>query len=167
MPRADCTVCKHTDVALIDQTLKAGESIRKTAKRFGVSHQAIFRHTQHDKITKRPINIEEIARIDKEIRKLHLAQTNARKRRDSTMALQIAKELRSWFVLKQKAILASIGAKQDTADAIQVPQHELIALARAMIESRIPMDREIQQWVLALAERIQATPVMDAETDER
>ena len=78
------------------------------------------------------------------------------------MALQIAKELRSWFVLKQKAILASIGAKEDTPDNAQVPQHELIALARALVESRID-DPDVRAWIVGLYERVKSDPVSQEE----
>jgi predicted DNA-binding transcriptional regulator AlpA len=165
MPRADCTVCKHKDVALIDQTLKAGESIRKTAKRFGLSNAAIFRHMNHGEHAKSRINIGQIAHIDEEIKKLIRAQNRAKRKRNTSEVLAISRELRNWFVIRTKAEIVSIATKPDTTESAEVPQHELIALARALIESQL-QDPDVQRWLLGLVERIQAVPVSDAETDE-
>ncbi len=165
MPRADCTACKHNDVALIDAALKAGASLGETAKRFGLSKAAVNRHHHHEDPKKSRINIGDLKHIDEQIKKLNMAQNRAKKKRNANQALAIARELRNWFVLRQKAIIASIGMKQDTPESVQVAPHELVALAKALIESRLD-DREIQQWILTLAERIQATPMIDTETDE-
>lgn len=165
MSRKNCTVCQHPQHDDIDTALKAGASLGETAKRFGLTKSALHRHLHHGERTKTLINIGQIERIDEEIKKLIRAQNRAKRKRDAPQVLAISRELRNWFTIRQKAELASIGTKEDTPESAP-QQHELIALARAMIESRIAMDREIQQWILALAERIQAAPAMDAETDE-
>lgn len=155
MPRADCTVCKHNDVALIDAALKAGASLGETAKRFGLSKAAVNRHHHHDDPKKSRINIGDLKHIDEQIKKLNMAQNRAKKKRNAPQALAIARELRNWFVLRQKAIIASIGTKEDTADTVQVPQHELLALAENLIESRLD-DAGVRAWIVGLYERVKS-----------
>src|SRR6266853_6675167 len=78
MPHTTCSVCLHEAHEVIDSLLLSGGSIREVAKRFGVSPAAVHRHQHHSDREKNRINTGEIARINAEIRKLHLAQTNAR-----------------------------------------------------------------------------------------
>jgi hypothetical protein len=165
MPHPACSVCRHAQHDAIDTALKAGESVRVLAGRFGLSKTAVDRHRNHDKRTKTRMNIGQIERIDEEIKKLIRAQNRAKKKRDASQVLAISRELRNWFTIRQKAELACIGTKEDTADVAQVPQRELIALAQSLVESRLD-DRDVQQWILTLAERIQAMPVTAAERDE-
>ena len=42
-----CTVCEHQDLAAIDELLRAGESQRGIASRFGLSKSSLNRHAQH------------------------------------------------------------------------------------------------------------------------
>lgn len=46
MPQA-CTVCRHDQVAEIDQLLVSGTSLRNIARRFGTSATALHRHRKH------------------------------------------------------------------------------------------------------------------------
>lgn len=164
MPRKNCTVCQHPQHDDIDLALKAGESIRKTALRFGLTHGSVFRHMNHDKRTKTLINIGQIERIDEEIKKLIRAQNRAKRKRDAPQVLAISRELRNWFTIRQKAELASIGTKEDTPESAQVAPHELIALARALIESRLD-DPEVRAWLTGLHERVK--PASVSQEDER
>jgi transposase-like protein len=141
---------------VIDSLLLSGGSIRAVARRFGLSHAAVHRHQNHARHAKKSINTGEIARINAEIRKLHLAQTNARKRRDNELALQIAKELRNWFVLKRKAELARVGTASESTKDEQLLPGEALALAKAVIESQLS-DPIVLEWLLQLVERIQGT----------
>jgi transposase-like protein len=155
MPHATCTVCTHHELQSIEVALKGGGSVRAVAKRFGLSPAAVDRHKHHDEYEKTRVNTGEIARINAEIRKLHLAQTNARKRRDNELALQIARELRNWFILKRKAELAS-GTASDSGSQEQLSPGEAVLLARSVIEARLD-DPAVREWLLQLVERIRDT----------
>jgi hypothetical protein len=165
MPRKNCTVCQHPQHDDIDTALKARASLGETAKRFGLTKSALHRHLHHGERTKALINIGQIERIDDEIKKLIRAQNRAKKKRDAPQVLAISRELRNWFTIRQKAELASIGTKEDKADTVQVQHHELLALAKALIESQL-QDPDVQRWLLGLVERVQAAPAVDAEADE-
>src|SRR5258708_23407987 len=152
MPHARCSVCNHPPRGAIRAARRGGEPVRAIAKRFGLTPASTDRHFHHDEREKNRASIGEIARINAEIRKLHLAQTNARKRRDNELALQIAKELRNWFVLKRKTELASIGTSSDSAGE-QLSPAEALTLAKAVIESDLHSP-EVISWVEQLHERI-------------
>jgi transposase-like protein len=156
MPHQGCSICQHPDLASIEAALNAGDSVREVAKRFVVSPAAVHRHQHHGDRARNRINTGEMERINAEIRKLHLAQTNARKRRDNELALQIARELRNWFILKRKAELATLPiASENTAEGLSPA--DALQLAKSVIESRID-DPDVRAWLVGLVERIPATP---------
>jgi transposase-like protein len=153
MPRQQCSVCRHPQLQAIDAALASRTSVRAIAKQFGVSPAAVDRHHHHEDHAKNRINTEEIVRIDKEIRKLHFAQTAARKRRDNTVALQIARELRNWHTLRVKASAVS---QAKTTQSEQLSRSEAIALAEALIESEVTAGNpEVIAWLSAVLERVQ------------
>lgn len=163
MPRKGCSVCVRPDVEAINAAYQAGEPVRAIARRLGFSAASADRHFHHAEREQNRVNAGELARINAEIRKLHLAQTNARKRRDNTLALAIAKELRNWFLLKRKAQIASIGAAKNSEDAQQMSPAEALALARAVIEGALD-DASVRAWIVSLAERVgQSAPAQDAD----
>jgi hypothetical protein len=156
MPKQRCSVCRHPDVANIDTALKAGESVRKTAARFGLSPTAVGRHKLEDDRAKTSINTGQIAKIDDEIQKLKRAQNRAKKKRDAAGVLAIARELRNWFVLRQKAEIASIATTEASGKAEALSHDEALILARSLIEGSLG-DPEIQTWLEALVLRVRAT----------
>jgi hypothetical protein len=160
MPRAKCTVCVHADLNAIDESLRSGNPpLRELAKQTGLHASALFRHKQHQ----RALKGSSLKNIPEEIRKLKIMLNSAKRRKDTSAALAISREIRAWLAFEAKTRPV---VPQDRDIAAEVPQHELIALARALIESLASDDREIQQWILTLAERIQATSMVDTETDE-
>jgi len=158
MPHQKCSVCQHDEREAIDLALKGGATIRAVAGQFGLSKTAVDRHRNHSKHEQTRTNIGQIARIDQEIRKLHLAETRARKRRDNTAALQIAKELRSWFTLRTKAEAIASAQAQPTDE--QITHAEALATARAIIEAELTAGGgEVIEWLRSLLERVPVTPV--------
>jgi hypothetical protein len=158
VPKPRCTICLHPEKQAIEETLKAGESVRKTAARFGLSSTAVNRHVHEGDHAKTSVNSGQIARIDAEIAKLKRAQTRARKKRDSAGVLAIARELRNWFVLRQKAEITEIAMAGDAASGAEIPLRDAVAIAKSVIESQLN-DHEIQSWLRSLLERI---PAVDA-----
>jgi hypothetical protein len=152
MPHPTCTVCTHEAHEMIDSLLMSGGSVRGVARRFGLSPAAVHRHQHHGDREKNRINTGDLERINAEIKKLHHAQTAARKRRDNDAALAISRELRSWHVLKQKAELSAIGTATENATE-QLSPTEAVALAMAVIEARLG-DPDVRSWVIGITERI-------------
>jgi hypothetical protein len=164
MPKKRCSVCNHSQVEAIDAALKSGESVRKTAARFGLSPTAISRHENHGKHAEARINTGQIAHIDEEIKKLTRAQNRAKKKRDTNQVLAIARELRNWFVLKQKAELALITTHGETPNGAEISPRDALALAKSVIESQLD-DPEVQSWLTGLMERVAGAPA-SADEDE-
>jgi transposase-like protein len=159
MPNRVCTVCSHSEVNVINAALKAGESVRKAAKRFGVSPAAIDRHKHHDEYARRRQareNPGHISHIDDEIKKLIRERNRAKKRRDVAGVVTIARELRNWFILKQKAELASIGTAETKGKGEDLSQSEALALAKVIIESQ-SHDQGVLAWLEAQMERIRTS----------
>jgi hypothetical protein len=152
MSRQQCTVCKHPELAAIDAALASGASVRAVAGQFGVSKTAVDRHHNHAKHKQDRINTGEIQRIDKEIAKLHRAENRAKRRRDTAGALALARELRSWFALRQKAEAIS-GARQ-VQQAEEITRGEAVTMARAIVEAELTSgSTEIIEWLRGLLER--------------
>lgn len=149
MPHASCSVCKHDQLEAIDKALLSGASLRATAKQFRLTHAALHRHRHHGAPGQSRKDIGSFERIDREIRKLRHAETAAKKRRDSTAALQIARELRHWFTLRVRAEAV------DDAGKVEPPElsaDEALALAKALIESRLD-DPDVVVWLRWLLNR--------------
>jgi transposase-like protein len=156
MPHLRCSVCRHPERQAIDAALKAGESLRKLAKRFGVSYQTVHRHLHEEDRDKTRIKTGQIARIDEEIKKLIRAQNRAKKKRDSAGALAIARELRNWFVLRQKAEVVACAASQVETNTTMT-RGEALAVAQGLIESEVSAgSQEIIVWLRGLLERADA-----------
>ena len=155
MPHPGCKVCSHADAAAIEDAIQKGATVRAVAKRFGMSPAAVHRHVHHEDHAKTRMDTRETERIDKEIRRLHHAQTAARKRRDRTMELAIAKELRSWFTLRVKAeVIASVGQAEQSE---QISRVEAVGMARLIIETEVNVaNGEIIDWLRALLDRVQS-----------
>jgi hypothetical protein len=158
MPKKRCSVCNHPQVEAIDTALAGGDSVRKTAARFGLSPTAVSRHENHNKHAEDRINTGQIAHIDEEIRKLTRAQNKAKKKRDTNQVLAIARELRNWFVLRQKAELALITTPGEKSNGTDLSAHDALALAKAVVESQLD-DPEVQAWLAGLTERVSGAPV--------
>jgi transposase-like protein len=159
LPHRPCTVCSHSEVNAINAALKAGESVRKAAKRFGVSPAAIDRHKHHDEYSRRRqarVNPGHISHIDDEIKKLIRERNRAKKRRDAAGTVAIARELRNWFILKQKAEIASIGPADANVKGEELSRSEALALAKAIIDGEAH-DPEVLSWLETLLERARAT----------
>lgn len=152
MPHATCTVCTHEAHNMIESALRSGGSVRAVARRFGLSPAAVDRHKHHGDREKSRVNTGDLERINVEIRKLHHAQTAARKRRDNDAALAISRELRNWHVLKQKAEVAAIGTASENATE-QLSPTEALALAKSVIEARLN-DPDVRSWLVGVIERI-------------
>jgi hypothetical protein len=159
MPHRSCTICRREDVAAIDAD---HGSVRKVAKRFGLTPATLDRHRHHDDHTKNRVNSGQIRQIDDEIRRLRLAQTNARKRKDSAAFIRLSGELRQWHTLKAKVQGASIPEKD--APAAPVSERELLQAAISIVESRLT-DPDVCSWILGLAERLR--PASGVELVER
>jgi hypothetical protein len=163
VPKSRCSICLHPERQAIEETLKAGGSVRSTAVRFGLSHAAVHRHVHEGDEKKTRVNAGQIAHIDAEIEKLKRAQNRARKKRDSAGALAIAKELRNWFVLRQKAEIVEIASSSESTDGTEVSLPDATQIAKSVIESQL-LDVDIQAWLRSLIERI---PSPLAERNER
>ena len=164
MPKKRCSVCNHLQVEAIDAALKGGDSVRKTAARFGLSPTAISRHENHGKHAEARMNTGQIAHIDEEIRKLTRAQNRAKKKRNTSEVLSIARELRNWFVIRQKAELASIATADLKGNHQEISPRDALVLAKGVIEAQLG-DPEVQNWLAALVERVSGAPA-SAEEDE-
>jgi hypothetical protein len=139
--------------------------VRKVAKRFGVSPAALDRHRHHDDPKKNRQGTDEIKLIDKEIRKLHHAETAARKRRDNAGALAISRELRNWHTLKSK-LLGSMTPEKD-APAASVSERDALQMAQSIIEANLSGDQRQQvcDWLTGLMERIRPPDAEPLEGD--
>ena len=135
MPHQQCTVCQHENLEAIELALKSGASVRAVARQFGLRHAAIDRHRHHDRNSRIRMNTGSLEKIDAAIKKLRQAETNARKRKDSSMALQIAKELRSWFTLRVKA--EAISGPREVQQTEQMSHGEAVAMARTIVEAEV------------------------------
>jgi hypothetical protein len=153
VPKTRCSVCLHPERETIETALKAGESVRVAARRFGLSRAAVNRHQHEGDRAKTRASSGQIAKIDEEIKKLTRAQNRAKKKRDSAGALAIARELRNWFVLRQKAEITEIASGSDAVDGAPVSLRDATAIARSVIESQLT-DPDIQNWLRSLLERI-------------
>ena len=157
MPHPRCSICTHPKFEAINQMLQAGESVRVVAKQFGMSSAAVHRHQHEDDRKKPRINIGQIAHIDEEIKKLKRAEKRARKKRDTTGALAIARELRNWFVLRGKAELITSAIQTTETDSTPLSRGEAVSLAQALIESEATAgSQEIRSWLTSLLERMDA-----------
>jgi hypothetical protein len=156
MPHAVCGACKHPEAAAIDAAIKAKAPLRVVAKRFRLSLTTIFLHSHHDDAKKSRINIGQIARIDKEIAQLRAAASRAKRRKNNELALNIAKELRSWFQLRVKAEIVAGAQQAKQADQQAITPAEALGLAQAVIESQLD-SVEVRSWLKALSERIEFT----------
>jgi transposase-like protein len=153
MPHARCSICTHAQFDAIALMLKAGESVRVVARRFGLSHAAVNRHQHEDDRTKNSTNIGQTAKIDEEIKKLIRAQNRAKRKRDSAGALAIARELRNWFVLRQKAEVVEASTTAALTSGGEIPLRDAVAISKSVIESQFA-DPEIQAWLTGMVERI-------------
>jgi hypothetical protein len=165
MPHQQCTVCLHADRPAIEAALESGASVRAVARQFGLKHAAIDRHRHHDRNARTRMNIGSLEKIDAAIKKLRQAETNARKRKDSSMALQIAKELRSWFTLRVKA--EAISGPREVQQAEQISRPEAVAMARSIIEAEATSgSTETIEWLRGLLERVQGANKRDERAAE-
>jgi hypothetical protein len=149
MPHHSCTVCQHPDVAAIDAALRQGTPpMRELAKRTGLSLTAVFRHKQHAKATKGPT----LNNIPEEIRKLKIMLAAAKRKKDTTAALSISREIRAWVMLDAKT--QPFSAPGSDADAAEMPLSEALATARVLIEVEVDAgSADTIAWLYALAER--------------
>jgi hypothetical protein len=163
MPHATCSVCKHPEIEAIEQAIASGGSVRVVARRFGLTHAAVGRHRLHEKSRENRINFAQIARIDKEIKKLNSAERHSKKKRDTDSVLKISRELRNWLTLRAK-YEAITGARQavETAD---ISPAEALALARTLIENSLS-DADVCAWLRSVAERTTPTSLADTLTEE-
>jgi hypothetical protein len=155
MPHQQCTVCAHPDLGSIDQSLRSGTpSLRELAKQTGLHAAALFRHKQHVKVSK-----ELTAKhIPEEIRKLKIMLNSAKRRKDTSGALSISREIRAWMLLEAKTRPI---APQDRSVGEEMPLRDAVAIAKAVIESQIT-DRDVQAWIRSLSEQIPAPDAMRA-----
>jgi hypothetical protein len=164
VPRQQCTVCLHADLPAIEAALKSAASVRAVAGRFGLSKTAVDRHRNHGKHERDRINTGEIDRIDREIAKLHRAENRAKRRRDNAGALQIAKELRSWFTLRVKA--EAISGAREVQQTQQMTHGEAVAMARTIVEAEVTSgSAETIEWLRGLLERVQHVNKTDEPAD--
>jgi hypothetical protein len=156
MPHARCSVCCHPEFEAIDKALKAGTSVRETARRFSLSPAAVDRHRHHGEHEKTLVNIDQIARIDEEIKKLIRAQNRAKKKRDTAGALAIARELRNWFVLRTKAEVFASASKPESS--AELSRAEAVTMAKSIIEAELASgSSEVAAWLHEVQERAQYT----------
>jgi len=154
MPHQQCSVCRHENLEAIEVALKSGASVRVVAGRFGLSKTAVDRHRNHGKHEMDRINTGELQRIDAEIAKLHRAENRAKRRRDNAGALQIARELRSWFTLRVKA--SAISQASQVPQGEQMSHGEAVAMARTIVEAEVTSgSAETIEWLRGLLERTQ------------
>jgi hypothetical protein len=153
MPRQKCGACEHDQKAAIDAAIKSRAPLRAIAKQFGLSVNTIFLHSHHDDEKQSRKNIGEIARIEKEIVKLHAAQNRAKRRKNSTEALAISRELRNWHSLRLKAV-AIDAARVEQADTSISPV-EALQLARSVVEANLH-DQDVLSWLRSMLERVPA-----------
>jgi len=154
MPHERCTACKHPEAKAVDAALLAGESVRAVARRFGLSSGAVDRHQRNHLRGKGRVNPGDLARIDREINKLIRAQNRAKRQRDNLAILAIARELRNWFILRQKAEVVS-NATSQVETFTTMTRSEALAVAEGLIESEVNAGgQEVIAWLHALVERV-------------
>jgi hypothetical protein len=156
MPHSRCTICTHPERQAIEAAREAGDSLRKLAKRFGVSYQTVHLHAHEDDRATTRINTGQIAHIDEEIKKLTRAQNRAKKKRDNDQVLAISRELRNWFLIKQNAETASMATAEFKEKAEDISPREALGLAKSVIETQL-QELEVHVWLLGLADRVRAT----------
>src|SRR5437879_1152140 len=151
MPHQTCTICRHPDLEAINSDRG---SVRKVAKRFGVSPAALDRHRHHSDHAKNRVNGGQIKQIDEEIRRLKRAQTAARKRRDSAAFVRLSGELRQWHTLKSK--LSGSALPEKDAPKPAVSERDLLVTAMAIIEANLTGDccQQVCEWLTGLMERL-------------
>lgn len=151
MPHQTCSVCRHSELQAINAALMGPATLRTLAEKYGLSKSALERHKNHSRNQKNRLDTDELARIDAEIRKLHHAETTAKKRRDGALALRISREIRNWHETRANAV-ALFAANRQTTDEVISPA-EALQLARAVVESHLS-EPETRAWIRGLAERI-------------
>lgn len=169
MPHKPCSVCIHPDRQDVDRALMSGASVREVAKQFGIGKSSIERHWLHARRKSRRLDVDELARIDAEIKKLHHSETAARRRKDGALALRIAREIRQWHETRAKAV-AMFDANRHGAEESTITPQEALALAMGVVESRLN-EPEVKAWIHALNERVcseetqQQQPTESVETE--
>jgi hypothetical protein len=120
--------------------------MRDLAAQSGLTSSALFRHKQHAKVAKG----QSVKNIPEEIRKLKIMLNSAKRRRDTSAALSISREIRAWltFEAKTQSVLP-----QNGAIAEEMPLRDAVAIAKSVIESQVG-DPEIQTWLRSLVERV-------------
>ena len=166
MPHRECSACQHADRVRIDAALRKGSPpLRTLAGQVGIAKSILHRHHGHIDGGETRTNTGQIERIDAEIAKLNRAQTRARKRRDGAGALGIARELRHWFTLRERAEALEISAKPQ--EQSQLTRSEAVAIARSLIESEVATNAsDTIQWLCELAARIPGTNEAAPEPDK-
>jgi hypothetical protein len=156
MPHQKSTVSNHHERVAIVAAIESGESFRAVAERFNLKPTSLHRYMNREKHAKTRINTGGIARIDREINKLIRAQNRAKRKRNTTEALAIARELRNWFGLRAKAEVMASTAQTEQDSTLS--RGEALALAQGVIESEVNAGgKEITAWLLALADRVRAS----------
>jgi hypothetical protein len=151
MPHQKCGACKHQEVAAIDEAIKAKGSIRTVAARFGLSASTIFVHAHHDDAKKPNKTKGEVANIDRDIAQLRAAQSRAKRKKNGREVIAIARELRSWHLLRLKAV--AIDAARPTEKTEPIGGEEARQLAQGIVESQLD-NPDVQAWLFSLLERI-------------
>jgi len=155
IPHQTCGACKHPELEAIDAALKSKLPLRAVALRFGLSVSTVFAHAHEGDAKKSHKNTGEIARIDKEIIKLHGVQNRAKRKKNVRETLAVARELRSWHGLRLKAV--AIDAARPTEQLQPLSQADAMAMARTIIESALG-DPDTVLWLRSVLERIPGTP---------
>jgi hypothetical protein len=137
MPHARCSICRSPNSAAVDAALKAGDSIRVVAGRFGLSRAAVDRHHHEGDRAESRTNAGDLKHIDEEIKKLMRAQNRAKKKRDADQVLAIFRELRNWFVIRQKAEFVSIATTEFKEKGQDISAREALGLAQSIIEAAL------------------------------
>jgi leucyl aminopeptidase len=157
MPHPKSSVFLHPERLAIEAALDSGESVRSVAERFNLKPTSVHRYKNRERNAKARINTGEITRIDREISKLIRAQNRAKRKRNTTESLAIARELRSWFALRAKAEVMASAAQTEQEDST-LSRSEALALAQGLIESEVNAGgQEIIAWLRALVERATGT----------
>ncbi len=142
MPSVPCTVCAHEHREAIDRGLvtKSG-SLRSLARQFGLSKDALYRHSKHA-ITPVKTGCKD---VDDEIIRLRKQQANAMRRRDNSAAMKISAELRNWMTLKVKT--ESYQAPEKAA-ADGLSRREAFETAKQVIEMEVSAGMPgLREWL--------------------
>lgn len=151
MPHQLCSVCRHPAREKIDAELLHGESIRVIAGRHGLSKTVLHRHAHHRDHAQVKASAGELKRIDAEISKLIRSQTAAKKRRDNSTLMSIAKELRAWHTLRQKAV-AAVAASEPDQQRDGLSERDALQLAMSIIAASLAAKNpETLEWLRSLS----------------